>query len=447
MEFDIERQIEKIPIENSKKQFTAVFQLYAIGNYRACLVMLWSCIVCDLLNKLNSSVVLHEDTIAKSIMEDVDRNRTGDNFRVDWEIIFVEELKKRTKFFSDIAYKQIREIQQHRHWCAHPTFNDNYDLYEPSKDLCRDHMLLALQNVLLRPSFMTKQLTELVLTSLSNIREYNYDETTVGRFLEEKYLKNIPEDLKNKLFRDMWHIVFATEETGEATLNRTLGMWVIKYLLNKDRNLLSLLDSENVYYSKISYKTDVLETFLSFISFFPTIWTKLTDSCKILLKSEIKKHDVLDFLAVCVDDNLQKHFERLQTEPFYNNDGSFYAQRRYTGLKQSHIEVMLKITEEDLAARNALCRFLVMIHTKSISYDIADLTFEQVISPYILKFSKENIEFLLEGINNNSQCRERRESKCALREIQQGCLKNNIEIETERYPYISGIAMFAQDKV
>ena len=446
MEFDIERQIENIPIENTKKQFTAVFQLYAIGNYRACVVMLWSCIVCDLLNKLNLSVVLHEDTIAKSILEDVDRNRTGDNFRVDWEITFVEELKKRTKFFSDIAYKQIREIQQHRHWCAHPTFNDNYDLYEPSKDLCRDHMLLALQNVLLRPSFMTKQLTELVLTSLSYIREYNYDETTVGRFLEEKYLKNIPEDLRNKLFRDMWHIVFATEEDGDATRNRTLGMWVIKYLLNKDSSLLSLLDSENVYYSKISYKTDVLETFLSFISFFPTIWSKLTDSCKTLLKSEIQKHDVLNFLGVCLDDNLQIHFERLQTEPFYLDDGSFGGQRRYAGLKKSHIDVMFKITQENSGARNALCRFLIKMHTSSVSYDIADITFEQVVSPYLLEFSKENIEFLLDEINNNSQCRDRRENKSALREIQQVCLKNNIEIKPERYPYISGIAMFSQAK-
>lgn len=51
MEIDIERQVEKITNVKTKEMFTEVYQLYAIHNYRACIVMLWSCIVCDLLYK------------------------------------------------------------------------------------------------------------------------------------------------------------------------------------------------------------------------------------------------------------------------------------------------------------------------------------------------------------------------------------------------------------
>ena len=71
MEIDIERQVEKITNVKTKEMFTEVYQLYAIHNYRACIVMLWSCIVCDLLYKLEESVVLHNDSIAKNILEDV----------------------------------------------------------------------------------------------------------------------------------------------------------------------------------------------------------------------------------------------------------------------------------------------------------------------------------------------------------------------------------------
>ena len=445
MDLDIEREIENIPNEQTRKQFTSVYQLYAIGNYRACIVMLWSCIICDLLTKLESSIVLNDDSIARSIVSEVNGKRTGEQMRADWESDFINLLKCRTKFFSDISYKQIQEIHQHRHWCAHPTFNDNYDLYSPSKDLCRDHMCRALQNVFLRPPFMTKHLTEVLLNSLSMLRKYNYDETIVGRYLEEKYLKGLPLDLENRLFRDMWHIVFFTESDNEAVLNRTLGMWVLKYLIQKNKRFVELIDGERDYYSRISTDTDILITFLSLAACFPVIWNKLSESSKTIISSEIEKHDILNFLAVCVDENIQKHFEKLQGQPFYDESGMYNGRRRYSDIQNTHIELMLNLTDEDGEARDALCKFLIMIHTNSCSYDIADTTFEQVISPYILKFSKENIEFLLRGINSNGQCHERRENIRALREIRDGCVANNIQIDSGLYPNIPGISMFASE--
>lgn len=188
MEINIERQIENIPDPQTKQYFESVFQLYCDKNYRACIVMLWSCIVCDLLHKLENSVVLYDDEIAKGILDTVNNEMAGDNFKLDWEKRFISELKNRTKFFSEIAFRQINEIHEHRHWCAHPTI-DKYELYSPSRDLCRDHMSQALSIVLLRPSFMTKKLTNIIQTSFPTLRHNGYDYAIVGRYWEEKYLK------------------------------------------------------------------------------------------------------------------------------------------------------------------------------------------------------------------------------------------------------------------
>lgn len=428
MSIDIEREIENIPNEKTKASFATVFQLYSIKNYRACIVMLWSCIICDLLQKLEQCVVLHNDTIAEKVLDDVNTMRTGKDFRVDWENQFIENIKTRTKFFSDIAFEQIKEIHTHRHWCAHPSFVDNYELYSPSKDLCRDHMGQALSLVLLRPPFMTKQLTEIVLRSLPVLRKNNYDYTSVKRYLEGKYLKDIPIPLNERLFRDMWHIVFSVENDVEASENRTIGMWVIKHLLETSPDLLNLFDTEREYYSKISTDNSILEVFFTLTSFFPQIWDKISEPSKTLLRSEINKNHVLDFLAVCIDGNFKSHFERLQSQPLYDDNGNFGGKMRYSNLSDVQIRTMFELIDE-AESLSAFCKFLVMIHIKSSCYDDADSTYDQMIHPYLSYFDKSNFEYLLSGIKDNSQCCDRRASSSALREIKQACNAKNINID------------------
>lgn len=415
MEIDIERQVEKITNVKTKEMFTEVYQLYAIHNYRACIVMLWSCIVCDLLYKLEESVVLHNDSIAKNILEDVNKIRNMDDFQVNWESKFIVMIRDRTKFLSDISFQQLNEIHKHRHWCAHPVFVDNYDLYMPSRELCRDSMQQALSIVFVRPSFMTKHLTTMVLESLETFKRYNPDYEILGRFLDERYMKNLPIELKKKIFRDLWHIVFSVTTDEKADANRSINMLAIRHLIDGTPNLLDLLSEEREYYSKISATDDILEMFFILSAHFPLIWNRLTESCKTILKGETERNHILDFLAVCIDENIENHFNRLSEAPIYETTNGWNGSMIYANLSINQIRTMFNISDI-YGKKNSFFSFLIKMHGKSTCYDDANLTCE-FIQPYLQFFDKESIDLLLHMINSNNQCYTRRGNSSTIREI------------------------------
>lgn len=444
MEIDIERQIENIPDPQTKQYFESVFQLYCIKNYRACIVMLWSCIVYDLLHKLDKSIVLYDDGIAKSILETVNDEMAGVNFKPDWEKRFISELKTRTKFFSEIAFRQINEIHEHRHWCAHPTV-DKYELYSPSKDLCRDHMSQALNIVLLRPPFMTKKFTDIILNSLAVLKYNGYDYATVGRYWDEKYLKNIPVDLNNKLFHDLWHIVFCVENDEEAVQNREIGMWLIRHLIDLNPQLLDLLSSDPGYYSRISLQADVLIVFFTLVAYYPIVWDKISEPSKTLLQTEINKNHILDYLAYVVDGGIKPHFQKLKDESYYE-DSSICSPMKYSEIDCLHMDLLFELIDDN-ETMEVFCEFLIKIHTSSRSFDDANMTFEQIIMKSIHHYSSVSIERLLQGINANDQCYNRRAMYDALRDIHRICQQKGFSINPALYPNIPHIRLVFNQEI
>ena len=439
MNLDIEREINSIHNSEIRNLFFETYKLYTIQNYRACIVMLWSCIVCDFFLKLEESIALYNDGKSKSILEEINKIRAGKTFQVDWENKLLERIGE-TCFFTDIEVAQINEIHQHRHWCAHPSFKDNYELYSPDQDLCRSHLETALSLVLLRQPFFSKRIIDSVLDSLSEYRQYGYDYETITRFLDEKYISKISDDLKRRLFKDLWKITFNCQSV-EAKINRKVNMFALCHLLKTSDYLMDEISNNKDYYSNIIFlnteeegkiNNEIAEPFFILIFLFSSVYNKLTMECQEKINSLSNSFASYLILSTYKHDSFFSHLQELQKISF---------QSMKIGLFNSFFNIPMHIL--DLIHRLAIekgCedefyKFLIMLHAHSPSFDFADKSFEYL-QEYLSSFSSESILLLLTEIDSNDQCYNRNRKSRDMIKIKTVISRNNYQIDMSQFSHI-----------
>lgn len=437
MNLDIEREINSIHNSVIRNLFSETYILYTIHNYRACIVMLWSCIVCDLFCKLEESIALYNDENSRKILDEINKIRSGEKFQVDWENKLLEKISK-TNFFTDIEVAQIKEIHQHRHWCAHPSFKDNYELYSPDQNLCRSHLETALSLVLLRQPFFSKKMIDSVLYSLSEYRQYRYDRKTIIRFLDEKYISKISEDLKKRLFKGLWKITFNCM-SNEAQLNRKVNMFAIYYLLEKFNFIEEEISNNIEYFSNILFFDNngmvnygIAEQFFMLIFHFPSVYNKLTNECqkKInILSNSVASYHILSSYKY---DNFLSYFQGLQEiSPQSMENGLFTS---FNNIPM-HIFDSIHHLAQERGYKEHFYKFLIMLHASSPNFDFADKSFEYL-QEYLSSFSRENILSLLTGIDNNDQCYNRKRKSRDMMRIKTAISSNDYQIDMSEFSHI-----------
>lgn len=70
------------------------------GNYRSAVVITYTAIVLDVLDKLTDLSEIYQDPAAQDILKQVERKRNNKNSS-EWEIFLIDEANKRTELIDD----------------------------------------------------------------------------------------------------------------------------------------------------------------------------------------------------------------------------------------------------------------------------------------------------------------------------------------------------------
>ena len=87
MDFFLE--LDKIESPKTKEYFKEVISSYANGNYRSAIVMLYIVTVTDLMYKLQELDELYNDSTARKILADLEKNRTS---KSSWENTLIDKI-------------------------------------------------------------------------------------------------------------------------------------------------------------------------------------------------------------------------------------------------------------------------------------------------------------------------------------------------------------------
>lgn len=409
--FSIELAAEKIYDPRTQSYFNEVLSSYTNGNYRSAVVMLWSVVVCDLVYKLKHLRDIYEDPTAETILQLIAQRQVSNPTSPDWELQLLNEVRDRTELIENAEYASLVHLQNRRHLSAHPVLTSEDLLFRPNRETTRALIRDALESILLKPPILTKKITAALVSDISVKKDFFPDDLTLKRYLEAKYFRNLRPAVENNLFRSLWKFVFrlSNPDTDE---NRHINYRTLRLLyLRNPSEFRVYIRSHKDFFSELGEKEEQLQYLIDFLSDDPVLYELLTDSAKAPLLTYAKSSLSAYAGAIFLNKDIRSHLHQLNHLITQEDRFTLYSLGgRSKVISESTWNNLISLAQEGNSL-SALCDIAVSLHTKSGSFDFADLSFEYYLKPLLSSLDENQLERLIKGIDDNDQTYARRRAK------------------------------------
>lgn len=424
-ELSIEYLKNSIFSKNTSQYFEEVYSSYTHGNYRSAVVMLWSVVVLDIVEKLQVLKNVYGDDHAKRILKEINDDRKNDQKSSIWELKIIEEVSKRTELINSADYLNLKQIQEQRHLSAHPIIRDPIELHSPNKDTARALIRNALEVLLTKPPIYARQIIKNIQDDLTQNRNYfENDREALEKFVKDKYLEKMSAKTKTKIYRSFWKFVMHLDNE-DAKVNRKVNFRFLKILARDNlQNVIAAMETEPSFYSKLDSEYLLMNTLINFLSEVPEVYATLSKDVKMLIERKITNNNALKVISYFRHSNLQEHYTYLEHE--------FESERRMDEISYYRWEKLRKLSDSEAMDRR-FARLLGLHYSNSGSYDMADKTCSVIIT-LLEKLTIEDIASILEQAEENSQTYDRGRASHDYKIIKKHILRTSPSFDLDTIP-------------
>ena len=410
-EYSIEARQEKIYHKKTKEYFSEVISSYRDGSYRSSVVMLWSVAVCDLLFKVKHMVDMYSDTIAQSILDEVERMQAANERSADWEIKLVELVKEKTAIIDISDFENLMHLQRQRHLSAHPVLTQGYELHRPNRETVRALIRNTLDGVLIKPPIYTRQIFQEFISDLSASSAVLIDKDKLKTYLESKYLSRIDSNVEVSLFRSLWKLVFRLQNE-ECETNRVINYWALEILFERSSAIISSdIESDKDYYANIANTGTPATYLVYFLAKKPVVYSAMNDAAKMIVAHICENNTNSRCLCWFLKESLEQHCTDLI---------SWIDSETYPTLADSDIPALINMSDSSewsLLSKKILNSY----YAAGAGYDAADTRFYKAIRDYIKDYDQEALIDFMAKAQGNAQAYDRRGAKYDHRLIKERC--------------------------
>ena len=159
---DLDILLIRIRHPQSKVYFLDAVKAYKAGALRGALTSTWVALVYDLIAKYRELSAMG-DAAATAFLQSWDNaTAAGDIAKLlQLEGGILEDATANTQVVNRIAQTHLERLREDRHLCAHPAFSAEADLFEPSPELVRLHLVNAVELVLSQEPLQGKAIFDL----------------------------------------------------------------------------------------------------------------------------------------------------------------------------------------------------------------------------------------------------------------------------------------------
>lgn len=430
-DYSIDYGYENIKHTKTKEYFSEVMQSYVSGSYRSAVVMLYSVVISDLVYKLKDLKDIYDDKKAIEILELVESRQKQSPKSSEWEVFLIEEVIKKTSLLESIDQVNLEHLRNQRHLSAHPVLNAEDLLSTPNKETVRALMRSMLEGLLTKGAVMGTEIFNQFINDLANHNNYFINTENLEKFLEARYFKNIHDRVIIKIFRSLWSITFKVQDEN-CKKNRNVNYLALKIIYKKYQFLLKeYIKDESEYFSRNFNITDArsLDFLFAMLGNFPEIYARMSKDSQELLEVISDNEWNLKVKALFLVDNFSEHINLL-VEELYSSKYKDYD------LLLPTINLLIDWSEK-AESRQLLNNLLIKYYAKSRTFDNATSNYEKFIAPYLDTFNSANLENLLEGINNNTQCHNHRYAIQHNHEVKERARYLKVDFDYEiRFPHL-----------
>ena len=158
---DLDMLMTRIREPRSKTYFLDAVKAYKVGALRAALSSAWVALVYDLISKYRELDAMG-DAAATAFLQTWDTAIVNNDVKrlLELEATIIADATENTQVLSRISKMHLERLREDRHLCAHPAFSTDADLFEPSPELVRLHLVNAIDLVLSQEPLQGKAIFE-----------------------------------------------------------------------------------------------------------------------------------------------------------------------------------------------------------------------------------------------------------------------------------------------
>ena len=411
---------EKINNSRTKEYFKEVLSSFYAGNYRSAVVMLYTCVICDLVYKLKEMKEYYNDKVSSDILESVNAKQTQNIKSPEWERQLVDEMYKKRRIIEVSEYVNIESLHNHRNLCAHPILKEESELYSPNQFTVQSHIVNMLEGVLCRPSIIYPKLFDRFITDISKVKDIISDECGLSNYITPKYLNKLNNiQIEYSFFKKLWKFVFCLDNS-DANENRQVNYWALRIILQRHKSeFIRRVEQEKEYFGQCVNleNTDSVQNFVLLMNEYPRIFNLLPNEHRVSISAYIEHDATLRKVALFQVSDVKKHVFNIG-----------YAGNSIVNYLYGFI---LNCYGPETARAFHIYQFGI-----SPSFNCADYAFEKYILPHIDDLSYEELIAILSAINTNRQIYGRNQAKYTNGMIVDKIKTLNSGIDLLQYPNV-----------
>ncbi|KJZ20855.1 hypothetical protein TW80_08970 [Loktanella sp. S4079] len=382
--------------------------------------MLWTVVICDLVYKLQTLRDLHGDKKAKKLLEDVEVKRAANPTSPDWEVYLLDEVSKRTALLETGEHTQLQNLQKLRHLSAHPVLSGADLLFQPTKEMVRANIRLALESLLLKPPMFSKRIVEALVSDIASNKAILISGAKLKSYLEARYFPNMRPEIELELFKALWKFCFKLRNTDTDT-HRDINLVALNVVFERNSaTLRAAIDGDQPYFSDVGPDDDLLSALVNFLTDQPSLFQSLNNAAQVLIEGHIDGDINLKVSASFLHADFPSQLKALSAE-----DGGTFQK-----LKEKNWRGFLEVAEHEGHLQEA-CGLAIEHYGSSGSFDNADKRFGRLVAPILEHLDSTRLEELLGAIEDNSQTYDRRRAKTDHSEVKERA--NALGVDTSPY--------------
>ncbi|QVL49518.1 MAG: hypothetical protein KFB96_03115 [Thiocapsa sp.] len=285
----------------SRRLIMEAIAAYRGGALRSAIMSTWIAIVYDIISKARE-LATQGEADPQAFVTELDKAIAADDLRKLQRIEsnILETSNDRLQLLAPHEYDALKRLQDDRNLCAHPAFVFDDELYQPSLELARSHIVHALQHLLVHAPLQGKSAVARFDADLLSA-SFPVLPDAIGRYLRVKYLDRAKDVLVINLMKGVLTAPFGAERAKYLGKERLLAL-----------ALGEIYHAKTAIYDKfapsfISQRfdgvgDDVLLRLCTYLEVDRRIWSWLSEPVRIRLRTLVESDSVETLKAFSVFD-------------------------------------------------------------------------------------------------------------------------------------------------
>ncbi|NOT77544.1 MAG: hypothetical protein HOP07_00920 [Bacteriovoracaceae bacterium] len=276
----------KVRNQSSQQYMLEAINAYRVGSFRSAIVSTWISLTFDIISKLRELAAANESDAERLISRldvaiQIQDTKTFLNIEAD-----ILNDAKRFELISLHEFYSLEKLRTDRHLCAHPAYNPNEEIFQPSPELVRAHIVHSLLYVLTQKPIQGKKAVQSLLDDINSPNfPTNFEE--IDRFIKSKYLTRAKESFISNSVKVILKEIIKQNNTNHFDVKYFSALEC--FMKSKRQETISTVkNSINKYIN--THETFTLVHILKVIPLDPEIWNIFTSENKISITTAIKNN-------------------------------------------------------------------------------------------------------------------------------------------------------------